>query len=209
MRLNLGILTFGCFACTWQNRGAYMGLLLVEYEDLKDLLNLEGLVISEYPALSLLRDSVTVAIEEYLGRELQSLERTEVVYIGAQNTTMIYLPALPVTSISSIVVSEQGTERTLTEYSDYEITEYGITTYSGIQKCKITIIYTGGLAVTTEALTRAALLQISFEFQNKEHIANTYTSTEGGSVSVPTLQLLDEVKRMLLKEKHPLRGGYI
>ncbi len=210
MRINLGVLTFGAFSCFWgTGAGGTMGLELLTYDDLKDLLNLKGSLITEYPALDLLRDSVTIAFEEYLGRDLQSLERTETVFIGGSKTVMIKLRAIPISDIASLTITERGTVSTLTENSDFEVTNYGIYFYAPIVRCKVDITYTGGLAVTTEALTRGALLQVAYEFQSKEHIGSDHVSTEGGSVSRPALQLLKEVKRTINRERHPLVGGYL
>ena len=182
-----------------------MAIELVPYASLKSLLNLTDPLITDYPALSLLRLSVTSAIEEYLSRLLESKERTETIYFGSQKQSMVSLPALPVTSISSVTVTIIGESETYDENEEYEITEYGIQLAVSLSKAKMVIVYTGGISVVPDAMARAALMQVAYEFQGKDQIGASSVSTEGGSVQRPELGLLKEVKRMLNRYKHPLR----
>lgn len=181
-----------------------MTIELVSYDDLKALLGLEESLITDYPALNLLRDSVTFAIESFLGRELESAERSVTIYTSSVPTQMIHLKAVPVTSVSSLTVTIADDAE---EYSvnDYEITAYGLKLYGAVSNAKVEVTYTGGISSVPSSINRAALLQVAYEFQSKEQIGAESVSTEGGFVSRPALGLLKEVKRMLSSEQHPLR----
>ena len=181
-----------------------MSIELVSYADLKALLGLTDAAITDYPALDLIRDSVTPAIESYLGRSLESVERTETVFIHGVGSQIISLPAVPVTSVASVTVTI-GTDSEVYGSDDYEITEYGIRLYGKLSRAKVVVVYTGGIAAVTDTINRAALLQTTYEYQSKEQIGAESVSTEGGLVSRPALGLLNEVKRMLNSERHPLR----
>jgi hypothetical protein len=181
-----------------------MAIELVTYTDLKALLGLEDAAITDYPALNLLRESVTAAIENYLGRELESAERDVTIYASNVPTQIVHLKAVPVASVSALTVTIGSNAE---EYGadDYEITNYGVKLYGKISNAKIEVTYTGGISTVPGAINRAALLQTAYEFQSKEQIGAESVSTEGGFVSRPALGLLREVKRMLNSERHPLR----
>lgn len=182
-----------------------MTIELVTYADLKALMDLGDSAITDYPALDTLRDSVTGAFESYTGRLFDPIARTVTQYVNNFSLYMISLPGLPITSVSSVVVTTGGDSETYTEDSDFEITGYGLRLFSGVQNCKIVITYTGGLSAVPTDLNRAALLQTSYEFQGKDNIGAESVSTEGGSVSRPALGLLSTVKEILNNYKHPLR----
>lgn len=181
-----------------------MAIELVSYADLKSLLGLEGTIIGDYPALMVLKLSVTSAIEEYLGRELEVKARTEDVFVNESPTKMIALVGLPISSVSSVVITQNNTTETLSE-NDYDIAQYGIKLHSNVSHAKISITYTGGVSTVPVGIERAALLQTAYEFQAKDQIGAENVSTDGGMVSRPALGLLKETKRMLKSEIHPLR----
>ena len=182
-----------------------MAIELVSYDDLKALLNLEDAAITDYPALELLRSSVTSAVEEEIGRLLESMERTETIYIGSRKRSMISLPAIPVTAVSSVTVTIGTDSETYDENEEYEISEYGLKLSVSLSNAKMIVVYTGGISVVPDAMARAALMQVAYEFQGKDQIGSSSVSTEGGSVQRPELGLLKEVMRMLNRFKHPLR----
>lgn len=181
-----------------------MTIELVTYADLKALLSLTDAAITDYPALNLLRESVTAAIESYLGRELESKSRSATIYASNVATQMIHLKAVPVASVSALTVTI-GTDSEDYTANDYEITVYGVKLYGKVSNAKIEITYTGGISTVPDAINRAALMQTTYEFQSKENIGAESVSTEGGFVSRPALGLLKEVRRMLSSERHPLR----
>lgn len=182
-----------------------MAIELVSYVDLKALLELRETTINDYPSLDLLRTSVTSAIENFLGRCLESTERTEVIYIGSLKRSGIMLPAIPVSTISTVTITELGVSSELTVNSDYEIAEYGIKLFIPHKNVKVVVVYTGGITTVPIEINRAALLQTAYEFQSKDHIGAESVSTEGGNVNRPQLGLLKEVQRMLVNHQHPLR----
>lgn len=183
-----------------------MALELVSFASLKALLDLTDAAITDYPALDLIRTSVTSAIEEYVDRLLEEEERIETIYAGRFKVGMIRLPAVPITSVSSVTVTIGEDDETLTEHEEYEITNYGIKLFAPIVLAKIVIVYTGGIedADVTASMARAALLQTAYEFQSKDQVGATSITTAGGNVNRPALGLLKEVQRMLVKDKHPL-----
>jgi len=182
-----------------------MSIELVSYADLKSLLDLEDAAITDYPALDVLRGSVTSAFEAYTGRLLEPIARTKSIYVGQQSTAMIRLDAIPISSVASLTVTIAGDAETYTENDDYEIAEYGLRLYSGVKNAVVAITYTGGITTVPDTMNRAALLQIAYEFQSKDQIGAESVSTEGGAVQRPALGLLKEVKRLLNPSFHPLR----
>ena len=180
-----------------------MSLELVSYEALKDLLGLESDNISEYPGLKILKDSVEAAIECEAGREFESLERTETWQIGRCYSRRVYLYGIPIASVSSVTVG--GTALTS---DDYTITAGGLRLEEDFNEVDVVVTYTGGYSQTTlpAKIERAALLQTSYEFQNKEHIGASSITTEGGSVSIPALKLLPVVQKLISRFKHPWAG---
>ena len=176
-----------------------MALELVSYTDLANLIDLTKGLLSDYPALSIIMDSMVSAFEEFTGRKLEKIARTDTQFVGALKRSQIKLPAIPIESVASVTVTVSGISESYTEDDDYDITNYGIRLWTACQNCKIVVVYTGGLAAVTEEanLNRAALYQVGYEWQNKTHIGAETVSTEGGSVTRPELQLLKEVKRML------------
>lgn len=182
-----------------------MAIELVTYANLKNLLDLEDAAITDYPALNVLRDSVTSAFEAYTGRLFESKARTETIYIGSFATQMVKLDAIPVSSVASLTVTISETTETYAEHGDYEIAAYGIKLLSSVKDCTIAITYTGGISTVPDDLARAALLQVAYEFQAKDQIGAESVSTEGGTISRPALGLLKEVRKLLNQNMHPLR----
>lgn len=184
-----------------------MALELVTYADLKKLLDLEDAAITDYPGLEVINGTMIVAFEEYLGRKLDNVARTDTQYVGGFLRRQLSLPGIPVTAVASVTVYRLGEDELWTENTQYEIASYGLRIMAPLRNMKIVTVYTGGLSAVTEEpnLNRAALYQIAFEFQNKEWIGSESVSTEGGSVTKPGLKLLDETKRMLNSSVHPLR----
>lgn len=184
-----------------------MSFELIPFADIKSLLGLDGATIASYPDLAIIIRRVQSAFQEFTGRQFEQMERTEEIFVGGTPEKMFSLPGIPIVSVSSFTAESAnwGTE-TLTG-SDYDITKYGLKTMFALQNCKVTIVYTGGLASVTDALKDAALYQAAYEFQSKDQIGATSVSTEGGSVYRPELGLLKETVRMLQSSIHPLNVG--
>lgn len=177
-----------------------MAIELVEFSALAKLLGLSESSIASYPALSVIRDSVVSALENYTGREFEKKQRSETLYAIDAPIRMMGLKALPVISVAS-VTDEDGNAL------DYRRTGYGIELTAPAFDIIVSAIYTGGYAESAlpEDLKRAALIQTAYEFQTKSHIGAETVSTEGGTVSRPALQILPEVKRIMDAYMHPLR----
>jgi len=178
---------------------------LTSFSDLKTLLELESDEAGDYPSLTLIGGGVNAAISDYTGRDFDIEERVAKIFISGSPSTMISLRALPLVSVASVVIESFGTSEELIEIFDFIITSYGLRLLRTFKNCLITVTYSGGIPNTTGLLRRAALLQTAYEYQNKEHIGASYVSTEGGSVTVPEISLLKEVKRVLNGELHPLK----
>lgn len=182
-----------------------MALILVTFAQVKDFLGLEREEAS-YPSLALIIPSVAAAIENYIGRSLESKERTELILLGNTATRFLDLKGLPVASVSAVTVTELGEDDTLTENEDFIISNGGIELlYTTFKRCKVSITYTGGYAADSipEDIERAALLQTIYEYQSKDHVGAESVSNEGGTVNRPAIGLLKEVKRLLDGYKHP------
>jgi len=186
-----------------------MALELISFANLKKLLTLTDAAISDYPPLEVINSTMVDAFEVYLGRKLESMERTDTQYVNTFKKWKIMLPAIPIASVDSVTVTWGEDSESLTEFEHYEIGASGLRLYDRISNAKIVTVYTGGLSLVTEEpnLQRAALYQIAYEFQTKEWIGSESVSSEGGNVTRPELQLLKETKRMLGPSRHPLHTG--
>ncbi len=169
---------------------------LLDFTDLKNMLDLEQSSIASYPALETISELVLPAIEGYLGVELAQEERTELIY-PTYATKMIGLNALPVVSVDSVDIDDLA-------ITDYTIVPYGLKLASKLTGDVITVVYTGGYLDPPEWLRRASTLQAAYEYQGKNHIGAEYVSNTGGAVQKPALQLLPEVRRILNPNRHPI-----
>lgn len=181
-----------------------MTIELVSYAALKSLLGLEEALISAYPGLSLIQESVVTAIESYIGRDLEAGDYGMSQFINSP-TVQLKLDALPIESVASVTITQDGDDETLTS-DDYMIMDYGLSLYTPVGDCKVTVSYSGGYESedVPAQIKRAALLQTAYEFQGKDQIGASSVSTDGGSVQRPALGLLKEVRRLLDRYKHPL-----
>lgn len=172
-----------------------MAIELVEFEKLKTLLQLDK-TEADYPTLTLIQESVVAAFEEFTGRTLTEDKYSESVFVLSPSK-MIPVKALPIKVITSITVDGVLT-------TNYKIREYGVELGSKVDNVTLDIAYTGGLAEVPKGLERAALLQTAYEYQNSDHIGAKLVSSEGGSVTLPELNLLKVVKGILKNYRHPL-----
>jgi len=177
---------------------------LVSYADLKNFLGLEDALITDYPALNIIRSSVEYAFDNYLGRFLESTERTDTFYVTGP-TRIISLPAIPVTAVSSLVVTMLNEDETYTlADDDFIIVKGGLELLVRLRNAKIAITYTGGLSSAPVDIGRAALLQTVYEFMGKDQVGTT-VKTEGRFVARPATNLLSVVKSLLSKHMHPYK----
>lgn len=177
---------------------------LCTWEELKNILELEGATIGEYPALEDTRLRVAYALEAHLGRLFELKERTHETTVGSTPTAMIYLPGIPNASVSSVTVQTRYETLTLSE-TDYMAVNYGLRLWGKVSNGVVTVVYTGGLVEIPGSLQRASLLQTVYEFQGKEHVGSTSVSTDGGTVTTPEIQLLKTVKAAVKGDHHSLQ----
>jgi len=178
-----------------------MAIELVSFENLKSILDLENDLVSDYPQLQVLHDSVVSSFESYTDRKFEEDKYVEKIFCST-GLRMVNLKAIPIDSIVSVVRNVDGVSTTL-DSSEYEITDYGVRLVGYFVRGNVEVTYNGGIAEVDEDLSRAAMLQVSFEYQNIDHIGASSVSTEGGSVQRPAIGLLAEVKRLLTSFKHP------
>lgn len=181
-----------------------MATELVSYDQLKAILKLDGATIADYPPLGIIRDSVSVRIEQFLGRVLAEQTLTEIISLE-DSTRMINLSALPISSVTSAQFDDGfGNTTDLTWKSDFRVSNnYGLHTFMPWSNGDLSVTYTGGYATIPEDITRAALQQTVYEYENRDHMGAYSVSTDGGTVSVPELGLLKEVKANLMNYRHP------
>ena len=181
-----------------------MALDIVDFDQLKALLGF-GKGESDYPALETLELRVAAAVQGYLRRELELKERTEVITM-MNPSDMLMLKALPVASVSSVSLNNFGDVTTLAA-DEMMAVSFGLQLALAIGPGVATVVYNGGYknADIPDGIRQAATTQIAYEFQTKDHIGAETVSTEGGTKTTPSLQLLPEVKRMLDSFRHPMR----
>jgi len=187
-----------------------MGFELCTFAELKGILKLDKNTIQEYPALNVLKASVEAAIEAYLGRALESIERTETVYLGRFGTSMVSLNGLPVTAVKTVVATDAyGNQETLLEDSQFRVTPYGLRLFAQYKDIELAVTYTGGYAAGSVPgdISRAALLQTIYENEKSPHLGAETVQNEGGNITYPELGLLKHVKQLLAPHVHPLKVG--
>lgn len=177
--------------------------ILSDFADLKKLLDLQQSAESNYPALTVIMDSVDVAIADYLGRYLEQDSYTETLRIGNTWTHNIALQGLPIASVTSVTLTQYGAVETLAVNDDFEIDDCGLYLLTALKHASITVVYMGGPEDVPTSWRRAGLMQAAYEWQNRDHIGADSVSTDGGFVSRPALQLLGEVRRLLDPDRHP------
>ena len=175
---------------------------LVEFETIKNLLGLSSSSETAYPDLAIIIESVNLGIEDELGRLLDRKERTETLMVGVTPTRFVDLLGLPIVSIAEVTVDGE-----VLSSDAYAATPAGIRLATAVKEVDVVVTYTGGILTSAipPALQRAAMLQVAYEYQNKENIGASSISTEGGSVQIPALQLLPIVVKLISGYKHPSR----
>ena len=180
---------------------------LVDPTTVQDFLKLEKTFnATNYPQLQVIFDLMQGSFETELQRNLDVETYTEDFFVTFE-TKMIPLRALPVISITSVTHTVGSTTTTI-EAADYFIMNYGIEIVPQVNRGKVTVVYSGGLEADEipSAMQKAALLQIAHENNSKNHVGVEVINSESGSIVVPELQLLKEVRRLLAPHKHPYYG---
>lgn len=173
---------------------------VVDFADLKKLMDLENSNISDYPDLELIADSVHANLENWAGRKLDlSASKTETGIL--YNSKFISLTNLPISSITSVTVDGN----TLTS-DDYDQNDYGITLKLA-RSGAWSVVSVGGFTLIPDDIYRAELYQIAYEYQHKNNIGATSFNADGGGYNIPGFIILDDVKRLLAKYIHPDQLG--
>ncbi len=176
---------------------------IVDFDDLKVMLELDKASFTDYPDLELMADEIHSALEAYTGRKLDVIsKKTETGFtVGKEKT--ITITNLPITSVESVIVD--GT--TLTVTTDYKINDYGLA-LTIAREGTWTVVTKGGFKPIPDEIYRAELSQIVYEFQNKNNLAVTTFTNDGGSTQLPGFVLLTHVKQLLAPFVHVDKMGY-
>ena len=171
-------------------------ITLVTFAELKTFLDLSDALESDYPDLILIRDSVTSSIESYCRRLFEPVERVRDKFYR-YSTLRVDLKAYPISAVASVTVDTGSGASVQTVDTDFIILDDAIELVEPLVAAKAVITYTGGLSVVPYELTRAALLQTVYEYQNKDSVGLENISNQGGSITKPEIGLLKEVKQIL------------
>jgi len=175
---------------------------IVDFDDLKTMLGLKKTSFTDYPDLELIADQVHADLESYVGRKLDVIGKKTESGITVGIVEHINITNLPITEVSSVIIDGD----TLTS-ADYIINNYGITlTAKNLGSWSITS--KGGFKSIPEEIYRAELSQIVYEYQNKNNLAATNFTNDGGSTQLPGFVILRHVKDMLAKYIHVDKMGY-
>lgn len=177
---------------------------ILDFDDLKILLGLDGASFADYPSLERTADSVHDALENFTGRKLDSISKVTESGILPMATREINLKNLPITEVSSVELP--NTELTL-DITKVAINNYGITlpfVYIGAW----TVITKGGFKNIPGDVYRAEEEQTIYEYQNLNNLGAESFTNDGGSVSNPGLVLLPQVKQLLAPYRSVDKMGY-
>lgn len=180
-----------------------MAFELVPFSQIKSLLDLNQATIGDYPGLSVINDGMLSAFEDYTRRKFELVERTEDIFVGSYSTQQIPLKGIPISTVSSVVLTSTLYGDSELSSDDYEITDYGIRLLDAVSRTKVQVTYTGGLSASTDILKRAAMYQLAYEFKGKDQPGAETISTDGGTITRPELGLLKITKTILGNMMHP------
>jgi len=180
--------------------------VILDFDDLKAILNLAESSESEYPALEYLMDATESAVKIYCSCEFEyQATYSETIQVTGSRR-IIDLTLLPISSVSSVTVDGEAISS-----SDYRInSSWGIKLSSQVTDADVVVTYSGGHQRQSipKALRKALNMQVAYEFQSIDQIGATSVRTEGGTVERPALQLLPEVRRLLQPFRHPMRSRW-
>lgn len=171
---------------------------MISFDDIKYLLDLNKSEAS-YPALTQIIESVESAIKNYCMREFEFDSYTESNVFGFGE---IFVRAYPIKKIKKIVIDDHEVTSFRFSNGTVKITDYKY------QSGYATISYNGGFDDIPSDIKRACILQICHEYQRRDAIGATSVTSDGGSISYPSLGLLSEVKRLLNPYRNFNLGGY-
>lgn len=172
---------------------------IVEFSDLKSVLDLEKDSFSDYPDLQLISDLVHADLENYAGRKLDySGKLTETGFI--QDSKKIDLFNLPVSSVSSVTIDD-------IEITDYTLNQFGLSLPCE-RSGQFSVTTKGGFKTITEDIYKAELSQIVYEYQNINNLGIKSFSNDGGTTTNPGFVILNHVKDLLAPYRHIKKLGF-
>lgn len=173
--------------------------MIVEFDDVKVLLDLQKGGSDKYPELDVILEQVSAAIENHCQRFFLLDEYTETDFFDSRE---IPLKALPISSVKSVSIDGKSQILNWRIRGDrIALRDHSEGTYK--------IVYKGGFDELPLDVKRAAVLQVCHEFQRKDQIGSTAVTTDGGTVQYSgQLALLKEVVRLLAPYRNYAKGGW-
>lgn len=168
-------------------------------------------------ALNDLVTAVSARIESEMGRSVQTMERTE--YRDTiLHSRLIELTAWPISSVASVHYDPDGDfadSSLLTQGNEFSLPENGdrgeiqLRIGVGDWPSAIKVVYTGGMAATTNAfidaypdVAHAVVEQVSFQWQQRNQIGLDAVSVQGSSISrFAPMKLLPSVKEVIRRHR--------
>jgi len=173
---------------------------ILNFSDVKKMLELEKSSFSDYPDLQVIADNVHAALESFCGRSLNEIEKVTETGIFSSSTKFLDLETLPVSSITSVTIEGEL-------FTNYTLDNYGLKLLLA-QTGSYSVVVKGGFKEIPEAIYRAELSQTVYEYQQKNNLATTNFSNAGGTTTSPGFVLLKEVKRLISSYVHPKKSGF-
>lgn len=175
---------------------------IVDFDDLKTMLGLTKDSFLDYPDLELIADEVHSDLESYVGRKLDVISKKTETGFTIGKEKYINITNLPITSVESVSIDGED----LTS-DDYIINDYGLSFTKKIEG-KWIIVTKGGFKSIPDDIYKGELSQIVYEYQNKNNLAATNFTNDGGSVQLPGFTILKHVKELLNPYYHIDKLGY-
>ena len=172
-----------------------MSIALADFDKIVSLTGLKK-TESDYPAIEVIQLMVCTSFENYTRRLFEVVKRVEVITLcGGER--MIPLKGIPIKTVSFVRVDSVETE-------EYKLMPYGILlTTPPANDFYVEVEYKGGYSSIPEDIANAALLQVVFDWQQKESIGVKSVSTSGGTTSKDSVGMLYQVKDILNNHVHP------
>lgn len=174
---------------------------LISLDDVKKFLEKETSDSKHDALLQMVIEHVSQRLETAMNRELKEEERTEYFPAGGK---VFSLPAYPVDLSQTLTVKVWGAEKTK-DVDFYINPKTGVIEFfssTGTPRPgQVEVTWTGGYEEKAEVLevpddmARACLMQVVFEFKNRDSLGYSSVSMPDGSVAVyRPAELLPEVK---------------
>jgi hypothetical protein len=151
---------------------------------------------------------VSTEFEVFCNRKFLKQQRTSYFDSGKKYYA---LNAFPIDSTTTLTVTYGSTVQTLN--SDYYVWEdRGLIEFYSIPSCtqpkEILIVWSGGFTETSgvldvpDDLKYACVMQASYAFRRRKDLGNSSISTGDGRITISTVDLLPDVKKILNRYKY-------